>query len=348
MTKTKILLHITAFVALFSPNLFAADDQLTEGMVNPGYHEKPLWFKESFLDIREDIAEATAADKRVLLYFYQDGCPYCGKLLKDNFGDSKIADYTLEKFDVIAINMWGDREVVSIEGNSTTEKAFARTLKVQFTPTMLFLDENGKVLFRINGYFAPYKFMTALQYVGEKLENQLSARDYFIQQAPEAASGQLHIKHSTMQASSGVLNLQRQSPDKPLLVSFEQKVCKACDELHLDILERDKLKPSLEKFDVVVLDSLSKETVITPDGKSMPIDEWAAQLSIAYSPSLLFFDTSNQQVFRTGGYMKSFHTQAALDYVSERAYLEYPEFQRFVQKIADDLHDRGIAYDLME
>ncbi|MCK5480512.1 MAG: hypothetical protein KAJ06_05175, partial [Gammaproteobacteria bacterium] len=30
---------------------------LEEGMVNPGYEEKPDWFANSFLDIREDVSE---------------------------------------------------------------------------------------------------------------------------------------------------------------------------------------------------------------------------------------------------------------------------------------------------
>jgi hypothetical protein len=47
---------------------------LEAGMVNPGYTEKPAWFANSFLDIREDVGEAAAAGKRVLLYFYQDSC----------------------------------------------------------------------------------------------------------------------------------------------------------------------------------------------------------------------------------------------------------------------------------
>lgn len=31
---------------------------LDAGMVSPGYHQKPAWFEESFLDAREDITEA--------------------------------------------------------------------------------------------------------------------------------------------------------------------------------------------------------------------------------------------------------------------------------------------------
>lgn len=35
--------------------------------------EHPDWFKESFLDFEEDIEEATANGKRVMLYFWQRG-----------------------------------------------------------------------------------------------------------------------------------------------------------------------------------------------------------------------------------------------------------------------------------
>ena len=42
-------------VISFSSILQAAEEgKLGEGMVNPGYHEKPDWFKTSFLDIREE------------------------------------------------------------------------------------------------------------------------------------------------------------------------------------------------------------------------------------------------------------------------------------------------------
>lgn len=343
---SKILLLLV--LLLLGSSLFAEEtsEALTEGMVNPGYHDKPAWFKESFLDIREDIQEATDQDKRVMLYFYQDGCPYCGKLLQDNFGDRDISLYTKKNFDVISINMWGDREVVNLAGETTTEKAFAKNLRVQFTPTLLFLNEQGKVLLRINGYFAPYKFMTTLQYIAEKKENSIAIRDYFRTIKPEKASGQLHTTENTLKNPADLT--ERNSATKPLLVMFEQPVCKACDELHLDILKRDNVKASLQAFDVVVLNMWSDQLIRTPAGQNSKIKEWSNQLGINYSPSLVFFDAQGDEIFRTEAYMKSFHTKAALDYVSTGTYKTIPEFQRYVQKIADDLHARGIEFDLMD
>lgn len=104
----------------------------------------PNWFKESFLDLDEDIADATAANKRLVLYFWQPGCPYCSQLWEDNFSQKEIETKFRNNFEIVAMNMWGDRDVVSVAGKSYTEKAFAEALGIQYTPTLLFFDENKK------------------------------------------------------------------------------------------------------------------------------------------------------------------------------------------------------------
>ena len=56
------LIAIVVFLSVFSALVNAAQPAhpttLGEGMVNPGYQDKPDWFKASFLDIREDLDEA--------------------------------------------------------------------------------------------------------------------------------------------------------------------------------------------------------------------------------------------------------------------------------------------------
>src|SRR5574342_369303 len=79
-------------------------------------------------------AAAAAANKRLLLYFGQEGCPYCRELMQVNFARKDIAEATRARFDAIALDIWGDREVVWIDGKTRTEKEFAALLKVQFTP----------------------------------------------------------------------------------------------------------------------------------------------------------------------------------------------------------------------
>ena len=147
------ILNIFYCVILISLSNLAIVDaktegELAEGMVNPGHAEKPSWFKVSFLDLFEDIEEAADNNKRLMVYYYQDGCPYCKKLLEDNFSQREISDKTQQYFDVVAINLWGDQEV-TVGDKTYTEKAFAEALKVQYTPTLLFFNEDNKIVFRI-------------------------------------------------------------------------------------------------------------------------------------------------------------------------------------------------------
>ena len=328
---------------LVQPAYAKKEAALEAGMVNPGYVEQPSWFKNSFLDLDEDIAEASENGKRLMIYFYQDGCPYCKKLLQDNFGQRDIAEKTRANFDLVSLNIWGDRSV-TLGDEVTTEKEFAERLKVMYTPTLIFFNEDGKAVLRANGYYHPQKFNAALDYVLQRKDRTQSFRGYLASADGRQTAGKLHTEVATLQAP---YDLSRNS-DKYRLVMFEQKQCKECDELHLDILQRDESKQQLKKFDVAVLDMWSDDKLIRPDGRKMVIKDWARELNIQYAPSLLYFDTEGNEVFRSDGYLRAFHVQSVMDYVSSDAYKTQPNFQRYIDSRAHDLRARGVEVDIMD
>lgn len=316
--------------------------ELSAGMVNPGHKEQPDWFKVSFLDLFEDIEEAADNNKRLMVYYYQDGCPYCKKLLEDNFAQREIAEKTQQYFDVVSINLWGDKEVV-VGDKTYTEKEFAEALKVQYTPTLLFFNEKKKIVFRANGYYPPEKFSALLDYIGKKQEVNLSYQDYMEKVNPQPATGLLHNDINSISSTS---NLAKH--DRPLLVMFEQKKCKTCDELHLDISKRKETLEQLSRFNVVVLDMWSSQMITAPDGNEIKIRDWAKKLDVKYAPSLLFFDDKGEEVFRIDAYLKAFHVQSVMDYVASGAYKIQGNFQRYIDERADHLREQGIDVNLMQ
>ena len=318
---TLLLLAGCAMLSGSAVHAAAPPEELEAGMVNPGYTEKPAWFANSFLDIREDVSEAAAAGKRVLLYFYQDGCPYCKKLLDTNLALQDTVTKTRRHYEVVAINMWGDREVTDFEGELTTEKKFAQALRVMFTPTLLFLDEQGTVILRVNGYYPPHRFNAALDYGVTGTGSNPGFREYLAGVAPAPARGVLHQDPDYLPATAP---LNARPGGRPLLVLFEQKDCAPCDELHLDILKRKESREQLARLDVVLLDMWSGEPVTRPDGKTGSALQWAQELGVQYAPSLVFFDAAGKEVFRTEAYLKAFHVQSSMDYVASQAYLEQP------------------------
>ena len=305
--------------------------------------EIPAWFKTSFLDLKEDTAHATTANKRLLLYIGQEGCPYCRELMQNNFSQKPIVDFTRKHFDVLAINLWGDAEVTDFTGQHLTEKLFAKQLKVQFTPTLLFFDEQGSVALRLNGYLPPHQFMAALQFVAGHKEKTTNFREYYASLSPASATGTLHMAPYMLQPP---YKLIRTPASKPLLVLFEQKVCGECDVLHQKILTQDTSLTLLKKLDVVLLDMWSTTPVVTPDGKNRTASAWARELGLVYAPGAVLFGPDGKEIIRIEGMLKAFHVQSVLDYAASGAYLRQPEFQRYVEERAAALREKGVVVEL--
>jgi len=131
-------------------------------------------------------------------------------------------------------------------------------------------------------------------------------------------------------------------------VIFGQKQCATCDELHLDILQRPESRELLERMNVAVIDLWSDQKIVTPDGSEQKIVDWARKLNISYAPSLVYFNDRGEEVFRSDAYLKAFHVQSVMDYVTTAAYKQQPNFQRYIDTRADHLREQGIEVNLME
>jgi thioredoxin-related protein len=311
--------------------------------VAPHAIDIPPWFSQSFLDLREDVNEATRGGKRLMLYFGQDGCPYCRALMQTNFTQPQIVAKARKHFVAIALNIWGDREVTWFDGRAMREKEFARFLKVQFTPTLVFFDERGEVVARLNGYYPPQRFEAALDWVAARMEGTTPLRDYLQENARDAASETLHDEPFFMRPP---YDLRRGKGAKPLAVLFETPYCAGCDEMHREGFRRPEVKAQLVKFDVVRLSLLDDTEIVAPGGETLPASEFARQLNVVYTPSIVFFDGSGREVFRIEAYLRPFHLAASFDYVSSGAYARQPSFQRFLQAKAVRMRERGEPVEL--
>jgi len=120
--------------------------------------EVPDWFGESFLEFPQDVKEAARDGRRLMLYFWQDGCPACRRMKETTFSDPAVVDATRRAFVAVAINIFGERELQWTDGRTMREKQLAQALGVRGTPTFVFLDEKGGIALRRVGYVAPQDF----------------------------------------------------------------------------------------------------------------------------------------------------------------------------------------------
>ncbi len=304
--------------------------------------EYPAWFKQSFLDIKEDIQEATDTGKRLVIFFYQDGCPYCNALVERNFSQKNIREKAQQNFDIITINMWGDRPVTHINGKQYIEKTFAAALKVQFTPTVLFFNEQGKVVLRLNGYRSPQRFNLDLDYVAKHKEQELSYRDFIKSNMPAVkANKKLNKQNFFSEGPYDFSSKARSGNPRPFALFFEQKDCPDCDRLHTKVIPDKELLKLIQQYDVAQLDMWSKTPVITPSGEKMTAKEWARKLHIQFAPSIVVFSPQGKEIIRLEAFFKVFHIQGVLSYVLSEGYKKEPSFQRYLTDYADHFREQG-------
>ncbi len=312
---------------------------------SPHAIDVPAWFATTFLDFREDVADAARDRKRLLVYFGQDGCPYCVKLMAVNFSQRAIVDKTRANFVAVALNLWGDREVVWLDGRTMSEKELARVLEVQFTPTMLFFDEAGKVVVRLDGYYPPQRFEAMLDYVAGRHERNEPLAGYLARAAKEPASATLHDQPFLLRPP---YDFRRRPGDRPLAVLFETVDCAACDELHREAFMRKEVLTEVRRVDVARFSLAAATPLTAPNGRATTARNWANELGVAYTPAVVFFDDTGAEVFRIGAYLRPFHFAASFAYVADRAYASEPSFQRWLRARADRMRANGLRVELWE
>ena len=105
-----------------------------------GLYNAP-WMETTFKDLREDLAEANAAGKRLMVIFEQRGCVYCKQMHEEVFPIPEIDAMLNDNYFVVQMNLYGDTGITDLDGEALSEKAAARKWGVMFTPTMMFFPE---------------------------------------------------------------------------------------------------------------------------------------------------------------------------------------------------------------
>ncbi|HTO47527.1 MAG TPA: thioredoxin fold domain-containing protein [Burkholderiales bacterium] len=332
------LLPALAVALALAPAAALAEDP------SPHAIEIPAWFAETFLDFRDDVRDAAKDGRRVMVYFGQDGCPYCTQLMKTNFSQQRLVEKTRKHFVAIALNIWGDREVTWVDGRTMSEKALALALKVQFTPTLLFLDEQGAIVARVNGFYPPHRFEAVIDYVSGKMESKLPFAEHMRAAGPDTASPELADEPFFLKPP---YDLRRKPGARPLAVIFETPYCTACEELHADGFSRAGVKRQLERFDVVRFGLAERTALVTPQGAKTTAEAWARALKVSYTPTVILFD-GGREVLRIEAYVRAFHLAGGLDYVASGGYRKEPSFQRYLQRQAEKMRDRGERVELWQ
>ncbi len=316
----------------------AASDEKTRGELTGGVlHPPPDWFKESFLEIADDVDEASESGKHVMLFFELNGCPYCDRMLKESFEAEPLSSYIQANFDVIAINIQGDRQIAFNEEVSVSEKQLSDILKVHSTPALLFLNQDNKTIVRVNGYRAPQRFKPVLEFVATGAYRNTTLADYL----------QAKLERNVYQLRPNPLFREvadLSSVEGPLMLVFEDGSCYDCDEFHDGILADPRVQAEIEPFTVVRLDADSNETIVGVNGKPTTPANLVREYEMIYRPGVLLFDEGNL-LRRHDSLTFPHHFKESLRFVAG-GYYRQTDYRSYSRQRTEDLLEAGISIDL--
>jgi len=329
-------LHLALLVALLTVGTYVVGDAGKGKMTGGQQYSIPSWFKQSFLDLRADLSEAGAGQRHLMLFLHLNACPYCARMLDENFIEGANKAFIQRHFDVVAINIRGSQEVSWIDGWQYTETTLARKLNVFATPTIVFIDAAGEKVLQLNGYRAPEPFRQALDYVQRKAYQRQSLASF-----AESRTGARYQfrRHPAFRNITDFSNQQ-----KPLAVIFEDSRCADCDEFHEHVLQHPDVLAALSAFTVVRLDAYSDVTIVDTDGRKTTPRQWAEKLAVHFRPGVVLFDKGVERA-RIDGMQYHFHTKELLRYVSGQFYVKYPRFGPYLRVRQQELLDQGVDID---
>lgn len=294
----------------------------------------PSWFKLSLGDLRDDLKQAVAHDKKgIIVYYGQKYCPYCAKFFATSLAALDIQHSIRTHYDMIPVDIWGIDTYIDTDGKQYNERELSRHYNTNFTPSVIFYDQAGKAVFRLRGYHSPYQFRAALDYAIGGFYIKETFRDYLDRAVPGMyfKKGGLNERDFFIQPPYDLKALITHDA-KPLVVFFEQGECHACDLLHTGPLSDSTILAELDKMDAVQLDMWADTALITPEGEATTARKWAQQLNIFYAPTLVFFDTSGKEIMRIDSVVEFYRLLGVLHYINQKAYTTEPDYQDWRHK----------------
>ncbi len=98
------------------------------------------------------------------IFFESTNCEDC-KILHNTLLKDKTTRKLLKKIDLFQVDMNSKKSVVTPQRIITKVKDWTKNLNITNTPTIIFFDEKGEEILRVEALFKNFHFQTIVDYV---------------------------------------------------------------------------------------------------------------------------------------------------------------------------------------
>ncbi|SMO56785.1 thioredoxin family protein [Fodinibius sediminis] len=120
---------------------------------------------------------ATVNHKKILLFMEADWCSVCKRMKREVFAARTIQTFLEKHFYYVRINIDSGKKMV-FQGRAVTQRSFSKKMKMQATPTVIFLDQNKSIIGSKAGFMNRSVFLKLLRYIQTEAYLNLSYEEY--------------------------------------------------------------------------------------------------------------------------------------------------------------------------
>jgi len=254
---------------------------------------REYFFSPSFGDLNEELADARTSGKLgIMLFFEQEGCPYCERMMRTILNQAEVQDWYRERFVSIAIDINGDVPITDVDGITLPSKVFADHRRVKTTPTLSFLDLNGSEIHRRTKMVgSAEEFLQIGRYVSE---------GYYTDTTWEAFESSQNAGKPGQSAPEMAKDLHQEGSvaidnGRVFLLFVTREGCPYCARLRREVLR--PMVISGEYDNTLVIRELMMEpdeAVVDFDGTPSSTASVAARLGVSVTPAVLLLSGSGK------------------------------------------------------
>lgn len=148
--------------------------------------------KINWMTMNEAISAQAKNPKKIFVDMYTNWCGPCKLMDRNTFSNKDVIAYINKNFYAVKFNAEGNETIRDNEQTFTNPgydpaKAKKRNSRHQFTkymgvnayPTVLFIDEYGKLINRVKGYKTPQQMELYLKFFGTDLWKEINTQESF-------------------------------------------------------------------------------------------------------------------------------------------------------------------------
>lgn len=120
---------------------------------------------------------ASENNKHLFLFFEAEWCGLCKQMRREVFPNSNIQEMMSEYFYPVSIDLESE-SILNYKGKKRTESSFSHLMRINATPTIIFLNGAGEPVGINRGFMNTSELKNLLIYVGEGFIDEMEFDEY--------------------------------------------------------------------------------------------------------------------------------------------------------------------------